>query len=68
MLQIIMNGTASVGRTCDSIAPATRENANPAMPDTRAPANTPTLRIRKGASSKTIVFPGVRLKEVSIFP
>jgi hypothetical protein len=57
MLHIIMTGTASVGgSTCKSIAPATAEKANPATPDTSAPANTPALRINKGTSSNIILL------------
>jgi hypothetical protein len=69
MLQIIMSGTASVGgSTCSSIAPATAENANPAIPDTKAPAKTPALRIRNGATSIIVGLAGAQLRERSVLP
>src|SRR5262245_31258367 len=43
MLQTIMSGTASLGRsTGSSTAPATAEKANPVKPQTTAPAKTPS--------------------------
>ena len=64
-----MSGTASVGgSTCSSIAPATAENANPAIPDTKAPANTPALRIRNVASSIIVGPAGAQLRERSVLP
>jgi hypothetical protein len=52
VLHPIISGTASVGgSTWSRTAPATAENANPAKPETSAPANTPTLSSRNGMVS-----------------
>src|SRR5206468_5028296 len=57
MLQAIINGTASVGgKTCSRIAPATAENANPAKPETTAPAKTAPLSTKYTAMSDMYRF------------
>src|ERR1700744_1529288 len=49
MLQAIISGTASSGgKKCSRMAPATAENANPASPETNAPANAATVRTAHG--------------------